>query len=720
MQQAAQVHRHVELAKAPQGRARTPLRAAPYPTPKTSATHLTPQSEHQPGSLSATSSCLRVLALTLLLTAGQLLAGSNEVCHVGAQLHLGAANPAENLRHVRNFVEGGLADYVLLVMPGLGNEEREGIVRYLAEHKVHFLIQEGFPTSAQWFQTPGPAKPGEPPHARYSAADYDQIRRLAGDLFLGVHWGELDSSGLKPEDYLPPALLQHPTRQQVKDALLNHVRSRVDLFHQHCRTPFAHSSAVLSHPLFAEAGMDILCSEIGENVPNFNMMIASNRGAARAYDRPWMIDHSTWWAPRGHAGEQVSPREGHTPWCLFTSLLQAAMGGADVVQFEVDWAAFDAQWRLLPWGQAMKTLYSLTRRIGARGETVTPTAILLGHENGWPGVGWRVGDVRGTGLFDGLRHQFMQTRDADLSLKILDVFYPGFERSGWDPEYPGFLAESPLGVADLVPDNLPASKYSRYRVLVALGYHRMTESLQQSLAAYVKQGGVLVCGDNLFLDAQEKPARSKAINSLIGCEVALSEAKLIHLYQPTGTLDAVEGYAAPASSGEWQDHWLPPLKLTTGSVVARLNNTPFIIENRLGSGRVFFVSALNLVGSNARKRGPEPYLVANLLSKFLHTLNDHIGDGISFSPWTSLEHIYNEKPDGTALLLVLNHGDMEYRRDAKLKNPRHFTAGRLIAQGTWEGWQPGKDLQLEHSANDLKWSFTLSPKSFALFEFSEK
>jgi hypothetical protein len=656
------------------------------------------------------------VGLAVLWATAKVLAGPEEVCHVGAQLHLGASAP-ENMRHVRAFVEGGLADYALLVMPGLKDEERDEVVRYLAEHKVHFLVQEGFPTSAQWFQNAGPAKAGEPPHARYSAGDYDRIRSLAGDLFLGVHWGELDSSGMKPEDYLPPDVLTHPTRRKVKEALVTQVHRGVDLFHQNCRTPFAHSSAVLSHALFAEAGMDVICSEIGENVPNFNLMLASNRGAARAYDRRWMIDHSTWWAPRGHAGEQVSPREGHTPWCLFTSLLDAAMGGADFVQLEVDWAAYDKEWRLLPWGQAMKTLYSLTRRIGPRGETITPMAILAGHESGWPGVGWRIGDVRGTGLYDGLRHQFMQTRDADLSLKVLDVFYPGFERAGWDPEYPGFLAESPLGVCDLVPDNLSVAKYSRYRVLVALGYHRMTDALRESLAQYVKGGGVLVCGDTLFLDEQEKPLPPAAAESLIGAEVDFREAQLVHLYQPTGTLAAVEGYAAPATSGEWQDHWLHPVRLKGGTVVARLNQTPFIVENRIGAGRVYFVTALNLVGSSAIHRGPEPFLFANLLSKFLHTLHEHIGDGVAFSPWTSLEHIYNERRDGTALLLVLNHGDMSYRRDATMKNARRFTAGRVIAQGTWEGWQPGDSLRFDRTGDLLKWSFSLPPKSFVLFEF---
>jgi hypothetical protein len=603
-----------------------------------------------------------------------------------------------------------MADYVLLAIQALNADERDGVVRYLAEHKVHFLLWEGLPSTEEPLTKPNPER-------HYDARDYERIRAIAGDLFLGSHCGELDSSGLKPENYLPGDVLKYPTRRKVKEAFVAHIRDRIDRFHEHFHAPFAHSSAVLYHHLFAEAGVDLVCSEIGENIPNANMMIASNRGAARAYHRPWMIDFSTWWAPRGHAGEQVSPREGHTPWCMFTALLGAAMGGADFVQLEVDWAAYDKQGQVLPWGRALRTLFSLTREIGARGDTATRFAVLLGHENGWPGVGWRVGDVRGAGLFDGIRHQFMQTRDADLSLKILDVFFPGFERCGWDPEYPGFLAESPLGAIDIVPDNLRAEQYDRYGVLVALGCHRMTAELRDALTRYVEQGGVLVCGDTLFLDERERPIKAGLAESLIGCRVDTSKRSLIHCYQPTSTLDAIDGFASPATREEWQSHWLHRVRLTSGRAVARLNEVPYIIENQIGIGRVFFITALNMVGSSAQKRGQEPFLYSNLLYDFLHSLEEHLGDGIQFSPWTGLEHVFNERPDGTAQLLVMNHGDMAYRRDATLHNPYGFTLARVVAEGTWEEWHRGREIALTENGDSLAWSFEMRPKSFVLFEF---
>lgn len=659
---------------------------------------------------------MRLLAFAtvsmVLVGFGGASADTRDICRVGVQVHLQPGDPDQKyMKQLRAFVENGMADYVFLVAQALTREDRERVVKYLAEHKIHFLMQSPLPISES------AANPAS--KVVYTAEELQRIKAIAGDLFLGLHWGEMDSSGLKPAEYLPREVFEHPTRKKVKEAFVQRVAEHVKKYHDELHVPFAHSSGLLYHGLFAEAGTDVLCSEIGENIPCASMMIASNRGAARAYGRPWMIDHSTWWSPRGNVGEQVSPREGHTPWCLFTTLLGAAIGGADYAQLEVDWAAYDKQWNLLPWGQAMRTLYNVVHRIGPRGETVTRFGILIGHENGWPGVGWRIGDVRGTGLYGGIAHDFMQTRDADLSFKILDVFYPGFERCGWDPEYPGFVAESPLGSSDIVSDNLAASKYGRYGVLVALGYHRMTEALRATLVEYVRQGGVLVCGDTLFLNENEQPEAGVDPEPLIGCSYDPREDRLIRFTQPTGVIEAMPGLAEAKTQSEWQDHWLHPVRLTSGKAVARFKDTPYIVENRIGSGRVYFVTALNMVGNSAQRRGQEPFLFSSTLYQFLHVLGDLYGDGVQFAPWTSLEHILDEKPDGTSMLLVMNHGDMPYRRDAVVRNPRGYERVRVVAQGTWEGAKPGEAVQLTETGKRLAWHFDMPPKSFALFELSK-
>ena len=299
--------------------------------------------------------------------AGIAMAGPEEVTHVGVQLHL-RPGPAEEtyLRHIRAFVEEDMADYGMAVLYSLNDDEREQVAQYFKDHGVYFMVQGRFQLDRRV----------------YDRNDFDRLRAVAGDLFLGLQWGELDSSGLAPEAYLPAEIYENPTRRRVKEAFVQTVRTLVDDARSGLGVPIAHTSGLLYHHLFAEAGVDILSSEIGENTPNANMMLALNRGTARAYGLPWMIDFSTWWSPRGNAGIGVTPREGHTPWLAFTALLDAAMGGADYIQLEHDCAAYPEEGLrgpgtgkpgpLLPWGYGQKTLYAMTRLIGPKGETDTP------------------------------------------------------------------------------------------------------------------------------------------------------------------------------------------------------------------------------------------------------------------------------------------------------------------------------------------------------------
>jgi hypothetical protein len=104
---------------------------------------------------------------------------------------------------------------------------------------------------------------------------------------------------------------------------------------------------------------------------------------------------------------------------------------------------------------------------------------------------------------------------------------------------------------------------------------------------------------------------------------------------------------------------------------------------------------------------------------FLHDLEDHVGDGISFTPWNGIEHVYNERNDGSGMLLVLNHGDMDCRRDASMKNPLGYTRGRVIAEGSWKTWREGDAIQFAKTGNALAWSFPLPAKQFILFALEQ-
>ena len=146
-----------------------------------------------------------ILPLAVFMASRPLRANPNEVCHVGAQLHLHKGPPDQTyMRHVRAFVEKGLADYAMLLSYGLNEEDHLRVSRYLRDKGVHFLIQE----------------PLDPTLRRHVPQHIEAARQGAGGLFLGVHWGELDSSGLKPEAYLPEDILKRPTRRKVKEAFL--------------------------------------------------------------------------------------------------------------------------------------------------------------------------------------------------------------------------------------------------------------------------------------------------------------------------------------------------------------------------------------------------------------------------------------------------------------------------------------------------------------------
>ena len=59
------------------------------------------------------------------------------------------------------------------------------------------------------------------------------------------------------------------------------------------------------------------------------------------------------------------------------------------------------------------------------------------------------------------------------------------------------------------------------------------------------------------------------------------------------------------------------------------------------------------------------------------------------------------------------------RRDAVMANPHGFASAKVLAQGTWEGYETGPDVRFDQTGKTLAWSFDMAPKSFVLFEFGK-
>ena len=103
--------------------------------------------------------------------------------------------------------------------------------------------------------------------------------------------------------------------------------------------------------------------------------------------------------------------------------------------------------------------------------------MLIGHDNGWPVVGWRLGDVRATRALRRLATSSCKPRDARLSMNIFDVFIPASNVAAGMVNTRLFRRR-PLGTLDIVKTIFLLKPTRRYCFLVALGYHRMNERLR--------------------------------------------------------------------------------------------------------------------------------------------------------------------------------------------------------------------------------------------------
>jgi len=70
----------------------------------------------------------------------------------------------------------------------------------------------------------------------------------------------------------------------------------------------------------------------------------------------------------------------------------------------------------------------------------------------------------------------------------------------------------------------------------------MTPTLRDVLRQYVEKGGILVCGDSLFLDENESFVGTEFVEPLAGCTFETDEAKLTCLHHPVGRIAGLRDY----------------------------------------------------------------------------------------------------------------------------------------------------------------------------------
>ena len=150
------------------------------------------------------------------------------------------------------------------------------------------------------------------------------------------------------------------------------------------------------HHYAGASGATVLASEIGENIHGYQLHIAMNRGAARQYSKPWVIDFSSWhgasildYSKSKIWKEYSGPKHGHSINLVERSMLMSYMAGADGVVAEgggaicfYDDITADDCYKLSPYGKVFQKLYQFSKTHSNVGITYTPFAVLLDQFHG--------------------------------------------------------------------------------------------------------------------------------------------------------------------------------------------------------------------------------------------------------------------------------------------------------------------------------------------------
>ncbi|NPD87919.1 MAG: hypothetical protein HGN29_04300 [Asgard group archaeon] len=288
---------------------------------------------------------------------------------------------------------------------------------------------------------------------------------------------------------------KYPKPPDTREEALGHIRDYLLSILENISRPWAAFNGHYPyHHYAAEWGYDVIGSEIGENINNYQMLLAFNRGAARQYQKSWFIDVSAWmqggitdYSEFKPWGESGGPNKGHSLSLYRRCYYMSYMGGtksivaeAGGVNFLLDSKDEDDCFIPSPLGYIGQEFYNFSRNFPDPGVPYTPYAILLDHNHGsYPGFGRK------------LALDFFKYSQGDkMSYKWLDIFFPG----GWEIRRENdVLVNSQYGdTCDILLQNAPLECLKSYPVIIPSGEIQFSISQIEDLLSYTDAGGILV------------------------------------------------------------------------------------------------------------------------------------------------------------------------------------------------------------------------------------
>lgn len=407
-------------------------------------------------------------------------------------------------------------------------------------------------------------------------------------------------------------------RLQAEQEVITKLTSRMELadFNNSGARIFLQEN-VLSYVSANTSFCDVFLSKVF-NAPNVELMIGLARGMANSYNIPaWGLWVDTW-------REWTKP-PAFTPNDVERALYEGWFHGAKYFFFEQgcffgtlsrDWSnkyiILDPDGKLTGYGKVIQKFYAFLQkgaRIGySRPKYNSSIAIMIG-QSGWSGRG------RNWGLW------VQSERQGDFDYRLLNHFFLGVG-DNWQigsakiaKEFTGL----PFGMVDIISIYTLPSVMKQYKVIIALGWSLISDTIADNIEYYVQNGGIFFSfltftHTNKTVDNLEDPyAWTKSYGSLFGLHVlspiegALDIKADAFLHNITFTKDTfwypwngtVYNYFDPDETGAWFwkfEYGLYPSENST--VLAWVDGdqswpNAFIIENRKGSGYTYVINTRN-------------------------------------------------------------------------------------------------------------------------------
>ncbi len=485
--------------------------------------------------------------------------------------------------------------------------------KYLSDNRVYFVF----------LYTMQHAPKGK--DSQFTKEVVDNIKKIAGEYFLGDMIGETGSIyACKFPGYYKQGSLDSkydviksgfPNMKAAEDSYIENVSKYIKKAHELGMPNIFSVEATGLNKYNAKVGVDVPCVEL--MCANPDIMLPSLRGVTRGFENEFwgtyvahewyggMRQTDTLKRKRLEIAYKLAYLYGSSIFCLESGdELITAYG----TRYEPDSEVCKDYQRVVSY---MNNLIKTDKR--PKGGPKVKLAFVSGNYDAWGGWG-------GSSVWSQFFREEWGHNEAEYSWRLLDEI--GTKRQWNDIANYGDEDLSALpayGMYDIIPAESTLDAMKRYDYLIFLGWNTMTEELMDKLISYTENGGkLLMCaahlnclserGEKIEFPSSEKLRKlfgaeftGEIISTNDGAKFTITSLNEDILYPGSESMRGDPIYSAGYVK-------YAGFKLSEGRVCAYINSTfeepsdddtPMLIENKLGKGVASLVTSINYPGHPA-------------------------------------------------------------------------------------------------------------------------